>query len=250
MIKKYFLYGLFFCASFIIEAQNVVVKPKIEIKDFTQIDSSDIVQKKFTENFQSKYKSRDFNYEEIPITKNAWERFKEWIKQYLSNLFRVKNPQQTSEVLTVVFRVFFGLIIAFAVFMIVKLLLNKEGIWIFGKNASKKIIEFEEIEKNLKITDFEKLIKETISNGNNKLAVRYYYLWLLKKMSENGIIDWNIEKTNSDYIYEIQNPKIKENFSYLSYLYNNIWYGDFDIDQIVFDKAKNSFENVIKNFNR
>jgi hypothetical protein len=250
VIKKYFFYWLFFCTSFTIEAQNAVVKPKVKIDSIIKIDTSGIVQKKFPKNFQSKYKSREFVYEEKAVAKNAWERFKEWISQYFANLFRVKNPEKAYDILGTIFYVICAIIIIIAIFMIVKLVLNKEGKWIFGKNASKKIIQFEEIEKNLKITDFEKLIKETINNGSNKLAVRYYYLWLLKKMSENEIIDWNIEKTNCDYIYEIQNLKIKENFSYLSYLYNNIWYGDFDIDQNVFDKAKSSFENAIKNSNR
>lgn len=125
-------------------------------------------------------------------------------------------------------------------------MLNKEGKWIFSKSSTKNIIEYDEIEKNLHLVDFENLIAESINLGNRRLTIRYYYLWLLKKMTQNEIIAWDIEKTNSDYIYEIKNTELKDTFNYLSYLYNYIWYGEFDIDQSTFEKAKNSFENTLK----
>ena len=72
-------------------------------------------------------------------------------------------------------------------------------------------------------------------------------MWLLKKLAANEIIVWDLEKTNSDYLYEIKNQASKDEFEYLSYLYNHIWYGEFDIDQETFDKAKTAFEKSIKN---
>jgi hypothetical protein len=65
-------------------------------------------------------------------------------------------------------------------------------------------------------------------------------------MSEKQIIEWDAEKTNSDYVYEIKNEQFKNNFNYLSYLYNYIWYGEFDIDDVTFEKAKASFEKTIQ----
>ena len=57
-------------------------------------------------------------------------------------------------------------------------------------------------------------------------------------------IDWT--PTNSDYLYEIKNPAQKHEFEYLSYLYNYIWYGEFELDDETFYKAKTAFENAIK----
>jgi hypothetical protein len=124
--------------------------------------------------------------------------------------------------------------------------LNKEGQWIFGKNSSKKIVSTDEIERNLHETDFEKLLKETLLAGQKRISIRYYYLWLLKKMSEKGIIKWDIEKTNSDYLYEITNETRRDEFAYLSYLYNYIWYGEFELDEATFEKAKTAFEKTIR----
>jgi len=99
------------------------------------------------------------------------------------------------------------------------------------------------------LVDFEKLIQKSLELDEKRLSVRYYYLWLLKKMSEKHIIDWDLEKTNTDYLYEIKNQAQKEEFAYLSYLYNNIWYGEFELDDTTFVKTKNAFEKSIKTIN-
>jgi hypothetical protein len=65
-------------------------------------------------------------------------------------------------------------------------------------------------------------------------------------MSEKGIIKWDIEKTNSDYLYEITNETRRDEFAYLSYLYNYIWYGEFELDEATFEKAKTAFEKTIR----
>ena len=127
-----------------------------------------------------------------------------------------------------------------------KVVLNNEGQWIFGKSTTKKIINHDDIELNLQHVDFEKLIASTLKSGNQRLAIRYYYLWLLKKMSEKHIIEWNPEKTNSDYLYEIQIQSLKNEFSYLSYLYNYIWYGEFEITEASFDTIKKTFDTTIQ----
>lgn len=195
--------------------------------------------------FKSKYKSGDFVYEVKAHEKNAWDRFKEWLSDLFSRLFSFSNKAASMSFVELFLKILAVLIVVFVIYLIVKSIMNKEGQWIFGKNSDKKIIHYDEIEKNLRLVDFEKLIKETINSGEKRLSIRYYYLWLLKKMSEREIIEWDAEKTNSDYLNEIKNEKQKENFAYLSYLYNYIWYGEFEIDDTIFEKAKTAFEKTI-----
>ncbi|MDP2158837.1 MAG: DUF4129 domain-containing protein, partial [Flavobacterium sp.] len=64
------------------------------------------------------------------------------------------------------------------------------------------------------------------------------------------VIEWDVEKTNSDYLYEIQNPAIKSQFEYVSYLYNYIWYGEFELDEVTFIKAKKAFDTLIHSIGR
>ena len=52
--------------------------------------------------------------------------------------------------------------------------------------------------------------------------------------------------TNNDYRNEIEALKVKKEFTYTSYLYNYIWYGEFDVNDEQFDKAKRAFVSFIK----
>ena len=134
-------------------------------------------------------------------------------------------------------------------FFIVKAIINKEGKWVFGKSSDKSIIPVTDIENNIYEADFKSLIASAEGENNYRLAIRYYYLWLLKNLSQSEIIEYDVEKTNSDYYYEINSDELKKEFSYTSYLYNYIWYGEFDIDQNQFLKAKTAFNKFLDSVN-
>lgn len=222
-----------------------IIKSKFTEKDVI-VDSDSITEKKFNTNFKSKYRSDDFVYEYKSKEKNAWDRFKEWLGNLLNDIFSFGNKDATADAVGFFMKIIaFGIII-FVIYLIVKAILNKEGQWIFGKNSDKKILNYEEVEKNIKNVDFQKLIKKTIESGEQRLTVRYYYLWILQQLTAKEMIVWDIEKTNSDYIYEIKNLALKEDFSYSSYLYNCIWYGEHELNDTTFAKAKTTFENTLK----
>ncbi len=229
----------------------VVVKKSVKSKIvFTEkdikIDQDSIKTVQFEPNFKSKFNGKDFNYETQKPEKNIWERFKEWLSDWLMRNFDFGNGESAQKFVGYMIKFISILIIGLVVYLIVKSILNKEGQWIFGKNSDKKLIRYDNVERNLKETNFEKLIQETINSGNKRFVIRYYYLWVLKKMSENEIIEWDLEKTNSDYLNEIKDSKVKENFSYLSYMYNYIWYGDFEMNDYNFEKAVAAFQKTIQ----
>ena len=251
----FILYFLFFCGianaqdSLLIEEPPRISAVKYTEKDI-QIDSEAVEAKTFTKNFQKKYTDSDFNYEKKAPEKNLWDRFKDWIASLFRRLFSFSDPQTSLKFAAIFLRIVAVIVIVLVIYLIVKAIINKEGQWIFGKNANKRTLHYSDIEKNIHLLDFEKLIKESLEAGEKRTAVRYYYLWLLKTMAQHNYIEWDIEKTNSDYLYDIQNPKDKEEFTYLSYLYNYIWYGEFEIDDAVFNKTENRFKNALKTFSR
>ena len=138
------------------------------------------------------------------------------------------------------------LLFIIVIYFIFRAIINKEGAWVFGKSSDKSIIPVTDIETNILATEFKHLIEEAEGNFNYRLAIRYYYLWLLKKLSTAEIIHYDVEKTNNDYRNEIENQFIKEEFVYTSYLYNYIWYGEFDVNDEQFIKAKNAFVKFLK----
>lgn len=245
-----FLLLLLFLFCFNLEAQDSLTTSKKEKIVFTQkdvaVDSDLITVKPFAKNFKEKYTDADFVYEYKTHEKNAWDRFLEWLATVFKNLFSFTSDETAMDFVVILIKTIAIIIVIFVIYLIAKAFINKEGQWIFGKSSDRKIINHDEIEKNLHLVNFEKLIQNSLQSGENRLTIRYYYLWLLQRMSDRQIIDWDVEKTNSDYLYEIKNQNQKEEFEYLSYLYNYIWYGEFELDDDTFTKAKNAFEKAIK----
>ena len=224
---------------------TTAVAVKFTEKDIL-IDRSSVKAKTFPKDFKEKYTDSDFQYEKKIKEKNSWDRFLDWLAYWLSKIFSFSSEGSSVSFVEILLKVLAVGVILFVIYLIVKAVMNGEGRWVFGKSSDKRVINYDEIEKNLHLVDFEKLIKEATKSGENRLLIRYYYLWLLKKLAEKEIIDWDVEKTNSDYIYEIKSEKLRGEFTYLSYLYNYIWYGEFKLEEEMLAKAVKSFEKTIK----
>lgn len=254
MTRLFFILSFLLCCG-VSTAQDSIAAPvdppKMATVKYTEkdilIDSATIEAKHFDKDFKKKYKGSEFIYEYKAPEKNWWDHFKHWLAQLFANLFRFESATTSLNFVVILFRIITVLVVIIVIYFIAKNLSNQEGKWIFGK-SDKKTLFYTDAEKNIHLLDFEKLIKESIENGEKRIAIRYYYLWLLKVMAQHNYIEWDIEKTNSDYLYELQQPAHKEEFTYLSYLYNYIWYGEFEIDDIRFNNTENRFKKALKTF--
>ena len=106
-------------------------------------------------------------------------------------------------------------------------------------------IDDEHIDEN----DFEQLLSRAIQNNNFRLAIRYHYLLLLKNLSQKQYIEYHKDKTNTEYQFELKEGAIRSGFSYLSYIYTYVWYGEFVIDHPTFatiEKKYESFKRQLK----
>jgi len=104
--------------------------------------------------------------------------------------------------------------------------------------------------ENIEELDVNTLLQDALAAGNLKLAVRLYYLSLLKKLHEAGIIDWKKDKTNRDYLDEL----FSRNYQYdeirqLTRAYEEVWYGDHTISRELFDNVSTRFERVREQIN-
>ena len=196
----------------------------------------------FKPGFKKKYDDEDFVYKEQEAKKSLWQRFLDW-------LFGGSKAKSNINLdwLGPVFKVAAFGIIGWVVYLIVRLILNKQGMWIFGRSRGKIGPDDDDSHEavNIHETDFRQLIEETTAAGNYRLALRYYYLWVLKMLSYREIIDWDRDKTNNDYLYEIKDTNLRRDFEYLSYVYEHSWYGDFPIDEWAFAKAERSFKKTL-----
>jgi hypothetical protein len=227
------------------EAVNFVnLKITKTFSDTLHVDASNIKPRHF-DKLKEKYSDDDFIYERTVENSGWWSRFKQWLSDKFRSLFNIKNAGQASKMTDLAIKIGGVLLFILVVYFIFKAIINKEGTWVFGKASDKKIIPITDIETNIHTTNFKQLIAEAEENLNYRLAIRYYYLWLLKKLNAAELIHYDVEKTNNDYQNEIEIPKVKEDFAYISYLYNYIWYGEFDVNHEQFTKAKLAFDKFL-----
>ncbi len=187
----------------------------------------------------------DFNYVETPQTENWWTRLKKWVNQlwrdFIKSLFGVDEIGG-----------FLGVIIGFLPYLILVGVLALI-VWLFMKVSPKELLmekhsipeviltEEEDIIQN---QDIDTLISKAIQQANYRLAIRYYYLKVLKSLTDQELIHWEAQKTNHEYYDEIPNQQLKTQFTTITNLYDFIWYGSFDIDQTIYLKAEKEFKVI------
>ncbi|WP_439131036.1 hypothetical protein [Polaribacter sp.] len=223
---------LFFFVWFANAQENLDDSLKIASDSIQYIKTTEISEdRSFSTNLKEKYSGKDFEYQENLTQK----------KQGSSNnaffgLF--------SFFMTTIFPFLLG---GFVIFVILKVLLGSD-FNIFKSNTSsqqlsdKLIYEDEDIQE----LNLDALLHQAISNKEFRLAIRYYFLSTLKTLSKKELIDYHKDKTNAEYVLEIENATTRKEFSYLLYVYSYVWYGEFPVDETNFNVAQNKYQSFLK----
>jgi hypothetical protein len=90
-------------------------------------------------------------------------------------------------------------------------------------------------------SDFEKLIMEAAQQSNFRLAIRYHYLQTLHKLAANNFLQLAADKTNYQYVRELTEAVKQNEFAGLTLNYEYVWYGEFAIDNLIYQQLKNNF---------
>lgn len=142
---------------------------------------------------------------------------------------------------------FYALMFAILLFVIIKVLgLNYQSIFIrSAKIRSKEIDVFDE---DIHAVDFDAVINDAVKNENYRKALRYLYIKFLKVLVDNELIEWEINKTNKDYRKEMKKSKYFSIFKNLTFVYEYVWYGEFDVNYQQFDDFRSDFNKVYRDF--
>ncbi|MEM7187276.1 MAG: DUF4129 domain-containing protein [Bacteroidota bacterium] len=209
-----------------------------------RIDSSQTNMRSFDEDLSQKYSGNDFNYESSVEgeSQNFIARALYWIIRKLSEVFGIEIDPTTYKIVEFIL---YGLLIVLAIYLVVRVLVGSKAAAFFTKD-SRKLAPLNIQEEHIEQVDLDQFIKDALRQKNYRLAVRYLFLKALKQLSFRNLIAWHYDKTNLDYYHEIEHPELKERFKKLSYLYDYVWYGEFDLDATGFENAQTDFERFNK----
>lgn len=128
----------------------------------------------------------------------------------------------------------------FILFIVYRLFLAEGVFRRETKAASKENAETEEEMINAE-TDFAALINQALQNNNYRQAVRYQYLRTLHRLAEKNLLQTAPDKTNYQYVRELQNTMFQNDFASLTRNYEYVWYGGFDVGQEQYRKIETGF---------
>lgn len=201
-----------------------------------------IFPKKFKENLPSRYKGNEFDYSTSKPRESFFEKLQRKISELIRAIFGDTSLETSSQITNVVIRIFAIILVGFLLYFIVKFLINHNGNLFFGRKNKKIEINEEELHENIHEINFPQSIAKFENDGDYRSAVRYQFLYILKKLSDKKLILWNPEKTNKDYVAELKANHLKNDFYNLSYIFDYVWYGEFSIDENSYNKFKNQFQ--------
>ena len=173
------------------------------------------------------YRQRpEFTYAEGFTGPSLWTRFWRWFWDWLD--LRGKNAGKA----TWFWRILKYLFIVGGPAALVFLILRLSGINMLGLFRKKAYspLAYTTAQENIHEIDFEAGIDKAVADKNYRLAVRLLYLRSLKQLSDSGLINWQINKTNTDYIGELTDTEQRAAFQQLTLQFEYAWYGDFSIN--------------------
>jgi hypothetical protein len=135
------------------------------------------------------------------------------------------------------------IIAGFALFVAVYL--SNSNIGLFrrsGKPIASEDGELQETDNIFEI-NYQRDIDKAISAGNYRLAVRLMFLRVLKNLSDKNIIQYRQDRTNFDYLMQMDATRYYQDFFRITREYEYCWYGRFDIEPEKFTVIKTDFEN-------
>ena len=194
------------------------------------------------EQIQNYQNDEDFDYTEALVEDNWWTHFKQWLSDLWSSFIRwLLGDESVSGTGSFLIQLLPYLIVASLVGLLVWVFLKMDTGHLAFENRQNAQAFLSDDEELIKRDDIQGLIDSAIAAGNYRLAIRFYYLLALQKMSGKELINWQVQKTNHEYIYEVEDLNVRNQFRRVTDLYDYIWYGNFEVDKEAFEKAQSSF---------
>ncbi len=199
-----------------------------------------------TEEQLEPYRGDDkFNYEIEKEENSWWEGVKNWFYNMLRRFFEwLFGVDAAPSYIAVFLRYIPYFLLGILLFLLIRFFIKANTKNILFSKSNENTVLLSEEERIIKTEDIQSLIRQALEEKNYRLAIRYYYLFLLKLLTERELIAWEMQKTNDDYINELSKSNLKPLFKKVTMLYDYIWYGEFQIDGDTYERAKNNFDQL------
>jgi hypothetical protein len=173
----------------------------------------------------------EFLYDRPQITSESiLYRFRRWLRNWLRDLLGDGDGESWTD------NLFYALAVIIIAFVIARLLGLQPQLFIRKKGKVPQ--EFIIGDENIHAIEFEKAIAKAEAKGDFRYAVRLHYLQLLKALADGGMIRWEPQKTNMQYVAEMSQTPFRNDFAALTRSFAYTWYGHFEVTPTVYSAFK------------
>ncbi len=125
--------------------------------------------------------------------------------------------------------------------------MSKSALFLGNADVNTELITLEDVENDLHESDLERFLRQALESGNYRLALRIYYLMILKNMSLKEWIEWKKDKTNYEYVRELRSKTdIQPQFRAITTLFERVWYGDTTVQKEDYEQLQPIFNGLLK----
>lgn len=153
-----------------------------------------------------------------------------WFNRLINSIFSGKFEENVTTPVMIILFIFAVVAILF--------FLYKKRPELFIRSKKTTPIPYNIEEENIHEIDFNKEISAALDCGDYRLAIRLLYLQTLRFLSDNKLIDWQIHKTPTEYLYEIKNKEMKLSFRELTNHFLQVRYGNYKATSELFDTMR------------
>lgn len=118
---------------------------------------------------------------------------------------------------------------------------NKVGLF-RRKNINSSADVSDEIPEDIFAINYQREIDKAAGQDNYRLAVRLMFLRLLKNLAEKNIIQYKQDRTNFDYLIQLQPTVYYNSFFRITRNYEYSWYGQFDVSEDAYKIIRSDFD--------
>ena len=199
-------------------------------------DSSVVEVRRLDNQAIARFRSQqDFNYgRSYQSADSLWARFWRGFWHLLESIFSNKIPNTAVKIISLS-----GLAILF-----ILIILKFSGISIYqliSKTPVALTYSNSEPGDNIHEINFDEEISKAMRVEQYRLAVRLLYLKALKQLSDSRMIIWSMEKTNLEYVQELNHPQHRHDFQILTQNFEYIWYGEFNLNYTAFMEIREEY---------
>lgn len=113
------------------------------------------------------------------------------------------------------------------------------------KVTQKAEFTLENLDENLPKSELERLLDAALAKKDYRLAVRIQFLMVIKTLNDRGLITWKKDKTNYEYLREVETKPIYNGLFEITLLFERVWYGDRELQQEDYNPVSNRFSQFL-----